>query len=361
MSTDSAKTRARAELDRLTAARIDNDEFGWEAAATLRRAIGFDGWCWMLTDPASRMGTRDISHNEIVAPAVCSFLRRHPDAWEDCWDQCVGQPVRVLSEATSGDLARDPAWREAFGLAGFGDHLSAGLMAGGTCWAQLNLYRDSSGKFFSTDDAGLIAAVAPALGTRIRDGLRGRVVCDDIAPGEDPRPEPGTIIVDEELSLVSATQAAWDWIDHLGLAKPSGAEQLPGFIYAAVGRAAMSRVREAEPRPVRVRLRAPDGRWTVMQVAPLIGAAGGYAVTVEGARSEDLVPLLMRAWSLTPREREVTRLTIDGWSSQDIARTLFISVHTVRDHLKAIYAKTGVKRRQDLAAALAGRLKDAGE
>lgn len=63
----------------------------------------------------------------------------------------------------------------------------------------------------------------------------------------------------------------------------------------------------------------------------------------------------MRAWGLTRREREVARLVIDGRSSEDIAAALFISVHTARDHLKAIYAKVGVGRRQDLAAILTGR------
>jgi len=68
----------------------------------------------------------------------------------------------------------------------------------------------------------------------------------------------------------------------------------------------------------------------------------------------------MRAWALTPREREVTRLVIDGLSSDDIAAALFISVHTVRDHLKVIFGKVGVSSRRDLAAALAGQLRTDG-
>lgn len=358
MGTKSAKDRARSELARLAAVRLDNDTFRQEAAAVLRRAIGFDGWCWMLTDPASRMPTRDIGENVIVDRAIRSFGRRHPEAWAVPRDQPAGQPVMVLSAMTGGDLAQDPAWREVFGPAGVGDHLSAPLMADGTCWAQLHIHRDSCGKFFSADDAGLIAAVAPMLAARIRDGLRGGGACDDeTGPRDDPAPEPGTIIVDEELSLTAATQPAWDWIDRLGLAKPNDAEPLPGFVYAAATRAALSRAQEAEPRPIRVRLQAADGRWAVVRVAPLIGAAGGYVITVEAARSEDLAPLLMRAWSLSPREREVARLVIDGLSSQDIAQALFISVHTVRDHVKAIFAKTGVSRRQDLVAALAGAVR----
>ena len=71
--------------------------------------------------------------------------------------------------------------------------------------------------------------------------------------------------------------------------------------------------------------------------------------------ADDLAPLLMRAWGLTRREREVARLVIDGLSTEDIATALFISVHTVRDHLKTMFGKMGVSRRQDVAAVLTGR------
>ena len=43
---------------------------------------------------------------------------------------------------------------------------------------------------------------------------------------------------------------------------------------------------------------------------------------------------------------------IDGRPTEDMAAALFISEHTIRDHLKAIFGKVGVTRRQDLAAAL---------
>ena len=117
---------------------------------------------------------------------------------------------------------------------------------------------------------------------------------------------------------------------------------------------AVARAQEVEPPPIRVRLQAADGHWVVVRAAPLMGAAGGYVISLDCPRSEDLTPLLMRAWSLTAREREVARLVIDGLSSEDIARALFISVHTVLDHVKAIFAKIGISRRQDLIGALAG-------
>jgi DNA-binding CsgD family transcriptional regulator len=53
------------------------------------------------------------------------------------------------------------------------------------------------------------------------------------------------------------------------------------------------------------------------------------------------------------REREVTRLALRGLAAAEIAAALSISGHTARDHLKAIYTKTGAGGRGRLAALLA--------
>jgi DNA-binding CsgD family transcriptional regulator len=55
---------------------------------------------------------------------------------------------------------------------------------------------------------------------------------------------------------------------------------------------------------------------------------------------------------LTPRESEVARLLTRGASNDEIARALWISRYTVKDHVKAIYAKLGVANRAELSAKL---------
>ena len=47
----------------------------------------------------------------------------------------------------------------------------------------------------------------------------------------------------------------------------------------------------------------------------------------------------MRAWGLSARERDVASLAIGGLPSQNIGAALFISPHTVRDHIKSVFAK----------------------
>ncbi|CCQ89678.1 hypothetical protein NITGR_150046 [Nitrospina gracilis 3/211] len=55
---------------------------------------------------------------------------------------------------------------------------------------------------------------------------------------------------------------------------------------------------------------------------------------------------------LTPREVEVAILATDGMEDAHIAERLFISPHTLKNHLKQIYRKLGVQNRTKLVARL---------
>ena len=56
-----------------------------------------------------------------------------------------------------------------------------------------------------------------------------------------------------------------------------------------------------------------------------------------------------KIYTLTKRELEVTRLIASGLVNKNIARQLFISEKTVRNHLTVIYSKIGVSNRLELA------------
>jgi DNA-binding CsgD family transcriptional regulator len=71
---------------------------------------------------------------------------------------------------------------------------------------------------------------------------------------------------------------------------------------------------------------------------------------VERARTMRLAAVITRACGLSEREREVVELVARGYATKLVARALDISAHTVDDHLKSIYAKTGTHSRGELLA-----------
>ena len=106
-----------------------------------------------------------------------------------------------------------------------------------------------------------------------------------------------------------------------------------------------------------VRVPSTTGGWLLIHASHLNSSAHGeIAVIIEPAHPRDVVTLLLNSQGLTPRERDVALLVLRGASTQAIGAELHLSVYTVKDHLKSIFDKTGVRSRRDLVAhVLAGQ------
>jgi ATP/maltotriose-dependent transcriptional regulator MalT len=57
---------------------------------------------------------------------------------------------------------------------------------------------------------------------------------------------------------------------------------------------------------------------------------------------------MVEEFHLTAREKEILELLIKGSSNKQIESDLFISSHTVKNHIYNIYQKLGVKSRGQL-------------
>ena len=125
---------------------------------------------------------------------------------------------------------------------------------------------------------------------------------------------------------------------------------LPPAVLAVAGRALRTAEHGEMPGEVALaRVLSRTGRWMVLHGAALVaGGARRVAVIIEPAHPARISPLLMAAYGLTEREQEVTRLVLQGNSTAEIAEQTGVSPHTVQQHLKSVFDKTGVRSRREL-------------
>jgi DNA-binding CsgD family transcriptional regulator len=191
----------------------------------------------------------------------------------------------------------------------------------------------------------LLRDVAPHLAEGARRGL---------LVGEAADPEgseaPGLVVLRENWSVESLTPGVARWLDELPDGDWEARGKLPPSVLAVAGRALRTAEHADAPGEVALaRVLTRTGRWMVLHGAALVAnGARRVAVIVEPAHPARLASLLMAAYGLTEREQEVTRLVLQGNSTAEIAERLVVSAHTVQQHLKSVFDKTGVRSRREL-------------
>jgi DNA-binding CsgD family transcriptional regulator len=222
------------------------------------------------------------------------------------------------------------------------------------CWGSVELMREGGDPPFSDDDVEFLHRLAPTLATLLRRGL------GDGGGASTPAttaPPPATLILDAELRQMSWTPTFKDWLAEL----PTGPDVLPPAIYE-LGTRVLTPTHAATGLPASVRIGTTRGRWAVIEGAPLQGSDHGRAaITIRSATTEETFDLLAKAYDLTQRERQLVALMLDGLATKQLAAALCISPHTVQDHLKAVFTKTGMRSRRELVSHLAGRAPESGK
>jgi DNA-binding CsgD family transcriptional regulator len=174
----------------------------------------------------------------------------------------------------------------------------------------------------------------------------------DIARAAVPAAAPGLLLFDRAGVLVSANEQARAWLAELphdqDLPSQPGVA-VPMWMLATVFRA-LAVVDGRGDGTARARVRTRRGSWLVCHASSLRdagGALGSIAVVVEPAKAAEIAPIIVQAYDLSEREQQITRLIARGAGTADIAEELFLSAHTVRDYVKAVFQKVGVTSRAE--------------
>ena len=340
--------RARWQFVRLLHRGLDLAAFLEAADRTLVSVLPFDDSCWLTLDPATLLPTSHFTREHgievLMALAANEFLEDDLNKFADL--ARAKPPVGTLYAATQGDLHRSPRFTKVLAPYGHedGDELRAVFMDGDSAWGCVALHRHQ-GRFHANEVA-LIADI----GGYIAEGIR-RAILTTALGGDDGTDPPGLILLREDDSVESLTPAASFWIGEI-LDSTADSGELP-LIVASVPHRARQALAERTQEVAQARVPRRAGGWLILD-ASLMGddPKGRVGVIVHPASAPQISGLIAEAYGLSKREREVTRLVLNGLSTREISERLAVSPYTVQDHLKAVFDKVGIRSRRELVAQL---------
>lgn len=335
--------RCQERLEQLAESSLERESLQRAAIAELQAVMGFERWCWPLVGGG---GTAEHDYG----PAVGRSLELEYSDGDFATMSALARranPVGSLSAETSGDLARSPRWDEVLRPVGIGDEAAVACRDAFGCWGWIKAYRDHDDAFFAQDDLELLSQAAPTLGSALRRRMAAASHDSVAAPSS-----PGVVVLDRDLRAVSWTAGAREWIDALPLAGLFAAWAiLPAVVYPV---AALARSRNGSSGAHALE-RATDGRWVRIEAAQLEGQSDAQiAVTLRAATATETFDLLCRAYALSRRERDVVAALLAGLDTRAVSARLCVSPHTVQDHLKSVFRKTGAHGRREVLARFSG-------
>jgi DNA-binding CsgD family transcriptional regulator len=352
-----AEDRVLNEVKRLCSAGLDERILLDEVVERFHNAIPFEAICFSATDPSSGLITNSVAEGLGGLQEARLFFEHIYLEMDDTYgydetSQKWREPVRLLSEATGGQLERSLRYREQTSPLGLGFEMGGACMAGRELWGGIVLIRERGDPDFEARELGLLRRIVPHLGA----GLRASALVSQATHAEPNDDGPGILVLDHHWRVIEYTPAARRYLEDLGDLGPDWQEggSLPEAVWMVMG-ALQKALRPQTDRDARtvpcLSVKARSGRWLTLQGALTEARPGNPSqnmIVIEPTGPRRIAWLKAAAYGLSPREREIVDLVLRGASRKQIAATLFISEYTVQDHLSNIFDKVGVRGREAL-------------
>ncbi|TQM64874.1 helix-turn-helix transcriptional regulator [Humibacillus xanthopallidus] len=319
----------------------------------LRHSVGFDWYVWMLTDPATSVGVDPVAHVPDLLSLPTTIRLKYLTTLNRWTSLTVA--ANLAERAAESDL-----WSEVQRPLGVIDVASVALRDPWGCWGFLDLWSTTR---YAADDLALLRVVAPVLTTALRDARAAQfrtvaVPLDQVGSGSgrssgSPRIDqgPAVVLLDDGLSIVGQTTASDELLAMLLPGAP-GVPPVPAAVYN-VAAALVASEAGVDQSPPMARVPVADGVWLTLRASRITPGAV-IAVTIEPSSPADRLDVFARAHGLSERERELLTLLAGGADTRQIAASMLVSRHTVQDHLKSIFAKTGTHTRRVLLSHVLG-------
>jgi DNA-binding NarL/FixJ family response regulator len=316
----------------------------------IRRAVPFDAYAWLLTDPETQVGSAPIADTPVRE--LPRLIRLKYVTSVNRWTR-LDAAVGFLSTATEGELERSLMWRELLKDYGVLDIASIVFRDRFGCWAFLDLWRITETRSFDQAEADFLHAIAPPITKAIR-----RATAATFGLHRHPTSPRGPVVLmlSPDLDVKAQTEATEEYLRAL-IPTDEDRQPVPAAAYN-VGAQLIALEMGVDSHPAMARVHLKDGAWLTLRAArigdPTSSEDADIAVTIERSRPGERLQVFARAAGLSPRETELLHHLATGADTRGVAQTMFVSEHTVQDHLKAIFEKTGTRSRRTLLAKATG-------
>jgi DNA-binding NarL/FixJ family response regulator len=319
----------------------------------IRQHVPFEAHVWALTDPETEVAVSPLATvPEHLFAQLPGIVRRRYLTQVNRWDTLEG-PVDSLYRATAGVPSESLLHRELLGPHGIGDIASMVFRDRFGCWSFLDLWRPADGPLFTDAELDILRGIVPPITEALR---RCQARSFDEPASSTERPGPAVLFLSPELAVLGQTPDTDAYLRAL-LPTEHDRQPVPAGAYNVTAALLASEAGVFDHPPV-ARVRLAGGTWLTFRAARVEStrpaADQDIAVSIELTSPAERRSLYARSHGLTTREVQVVDLLAEGADTRSIAAALFVSEHTVQDHLKSIFAKTGTRNRRTLLARLAG-------
>ena len=315
----------------------------------IRARIPCDAFAWLLTDPETCVGSAPLAET----PSLADLPRLIRAKYLTAVNRWTGLPAGAsasLVEVTGGDRSRSRMWVELLAGYGIDDVLSTVFRDQYGCWGFLDLWRRSAP--FTAGERDLLGQVGTIVAPVLRQSLAAT-----FAPGPGGRTgaahtEPVLLLLSGDLVPVTQTAPADAYLRAL-LPTDANRSPVPAGAYNVAAQL-LAQEEGVDGHPASARVAMGGGEWVTLRAARMVGSPAAIAVSIEPTTPAERTALYARVAGLSEREAELLAHLIGGSDTRELARRLFVSEHTVQDHLKSVFAKTGAANRRVLVARATG-------
>ena len=317
----------------------------------VREVCPFDAFTWMLTDPATSVGAAPYAEVPCFSELPTLIRLRYASTFHR-WTALQGATSVHLPDHLRATAPRVLDWSRFVSGYGVSDIATAVFRDRFGCWGWLDLWRNEETGPFDAAEVGLLSAICEP----VTAGLR-HCQASTFARRAEPMnlPGPAVLRLSPGLEVLEMTPQSREYLTTLVPPAP-GQDPVPASAYN-VSAQLLAQEAGVDAHSPLARVHIRGGRWVTVRAGRFGepgSASSDIAVTLEEISPSDRMEVFARCHGMTTRESEVLALLMTGAPTREIGAQMFVSEHTVQDHLKSIFAKTACHSRSSLVSRALG-------